>query len=254
MTTFSLLSRVSAVTVLTLSLLVPQQAAAQGSCPPGTIPGGTMVPGQENAGWTACLDVGGAEDGGDDGDSGGGMDEVPPPFDAGEFAKLMAWEKANAEAAEAQRMQADPLYREMKQGVWKYTRSRAGDARQFCGAAFIQLNGGAMIMDWGGEHNGTFIAYFGGAIPPARAVKRVKVSLVQSGETQTVTAFHSALPWDKRIGMIVFAVPSTKALLGAIEDKQDYAVMMNGKPVIKGLWHSGAQARKSLSKCVSARR
>lgn len=252
MTTFPLLSRVSALAVLTLSLIVPQQAPAQGSCPPGTIPGGTMVPGQENAGWTACLDVGGAEDGGDSGDGGG--DGVPPPFDAGEFAKLMAWEKANAEAQEQLRMQQDPVYREMKQGTWKFSRSKPSDPRQFCGASFVQLSGGVMLMDWGGQHQATYLGFYGGAIPPSNAVKKVRLSLVQSGETQSVQAFHTALPWAKKIGMVIFAVPSTKALLASIEDRQDYAVMMNGKPVIKGEWHGGKGAQTALRRCVSARK
>lgn len=49
----------------------------------------------------------------------------------------------------------------------------------------------------------------------------------------------------------MFAVPSTQALLNSIEEQQDYAVALNGKTMVQGIWHSGAKARNWLQQCVA---
>lgn len=230
------------------------RASAEGACPPGFIPGGAMVPGQENAGWTGCLHMYDVDDGGGDGagPSSGG-DSGPPPFNAAEFRALLQWEKQVAQENEERLLKNDPVLRELKQGVWKFSRSQPKDSRQICTASFLQLNGGVLIMDWVGEAKGTLLAYFGGAIPPTADIRTETVSLTQSGEIQTVRAFHASLPWSAKIGMIIFAVPSTQALLGSIEEMQDYAVELHGQEVIHGKWHSGSTARKWLSNCVNKR-
>lgn len=226
-------------------------AAAEGACPPGYIPGGAMVPGQENAGWTGCLHAYDA-DGGDGG--AGGIDPGPPPFDREEFRKLGEWERAIARKNEEEALRRDPVLRALKNGVWKFSKSNPGDPRQVCSAVFLKQAAGVMIMDWGGSSGGTSIGYFGGLIPPAQTIRRERVSLVQSGRTQTVVASHASLPWAADIGMILFAVPSTEALLGAMEDEQDFSVRMGGETLLTGKWHGGGAAKKWLSRCVRERR
>jgi hypothetical protein len=108
-------------------------------------------------------------------------------------------------------------------------------------------------MDWAGDYRGTFLAFFGAAIPRATTIQQTRVSLTQSGETQTVQAFHAPLPWAAEIGMIMFAVPSTEALLGSIENVQDFDVKIAGQSVAWGEWHDGQQARDRLRACVNAR-
>ncbi|PWB82990.1 MAG: hypothetical protein C3F11_09010 [Methylocystaceae bacterium] len=83
-------------------------------------------------------------------------------------------------------------------------------------------------MDWVGEAKGTLLAFFGVAIPPTADIRNETVSLTQSGEIQRVRASHANLPWSAKIEMIIFAVPSTEALLGSIEESQDYSVEMYG--------------------------
>ncbi|MBG0808359.1 hypothetical protein IY145_03090 [Methylosinus sp. H3A] len=227
------------------------RASAEGVCPPGFIPGGAMVPGQENAGWTGCLHAYDVDDS-NVGPSRGG-DSGPPPFNADEFRALLQWEKQVAQENEERLLKNNPVLRELKQGVWKFSRSQPKDPRQICTASFLQLNGGVLIMDWAGEAKGTLLAYFGGAIPPTADIRTETVSLTQSGETQRVHASHASLPWSTKIGMVIFAVPSTQALLSSIEEMQDYSVELHGQEVIHGKWHSGSTARKWLSNCVSKR-
>ena len=226
-------------------------AAAEGVCPPGYIPGGAMVPGQENAGWTGCLHAYDA-DGGDG--RAGGTDLGPPPFDREEFRKLGEWERAIARKNEEEALRKDPVLRDLKTGVWKFSRSNPGDGRRVCTAVFLKQAAGVVIMDWAGSPGGTLIGYFGGAIPPATTIRRERVSLVQSGRTQTVFASHGSLPWSARIGMILFAVPTTEALLAAMEEKQDFSVRMGGETLLTGEWHGGTAAKKWLSRCVGERR
>lgn len=225
-------------------------ALAQGTCPPGSIPGGAMVPGQENAGWTACLPMGSADEEAPAYDEG---EPSPPPFSAAEFDALIEWERANARQEEENRLRNDPIYRELKQGVWKYTRVDPNDPRQTCQVSFLQLRGGAILTDWIGDSRGTYLAFFGAGIPPVGDVERARVELTQSGETQTVTAVHAPVRWASGLGMIIFAVPSTQALLDSIEDRQDFTLAMEGRTVLSGEWHNGSKALSWLRDCVRAR-
>lgn len=246
--------RILVLAALSLPLASPGRALAQGSCPPGFIPGGAMVPGQENAGWTGCLQVGPGEDGGGGGGGANDPSPSPPPFSAKEFAALIEWEKANAREAEERRMKSDPVYAELKQGVWKFGRPNPGDTRQTCQASFLQFRGGVLLSDWTGENKGTFMAFFGAGIPVVKSIRRETVSLTQGGETQTVQAFHAPFPWAKGLGMIIFAVPSTQALLSNIDEREEFSVAMGGRRVIQGAWHSGSKARNWLANCVNKRR
>ena len=236
--------------VLVSPSLRSDHALAQGICPPGSIPGGAMVPGQENAGWTACLPMGSVEEDPQSYDEG---EPSPPPFSAEEFSALIEWEKANAQQEEENRLRNDPIYRELKQGVWKFTRVDPNDPRQTCQVSFLQLRGGLILTDWIGNSQGTFLAFFGAGIPPVSDTERVRVKLTQSGETQTVAAIHVPVRWASGLGMIIFAVPSTQALLDSIEDRQDFAIEMEDRTVLSGEWHSGSKALEWLRDCVHKR-
>lgn len=236
---------------LLVGLLLPviwlHPAHAEGRCPPGYFPtgGGT-------AGWLGCAPMGPieedyAEDEGATDNGGSYSNDLPPiHYDPAEWE---AWSKA-AQQAEAERMK-DPKYRELKTGLWDYANS--GKPQQICTALFLTLRGGVVFMDWGGKDKGTFLAFFGGSIPKIEKIATATVSLTQSGETQTVQAFHAPLPWAPNVGMILFAVPSTEALLSSIEDTQDFDVKMGGQSMVWGSWHSGLKTRDWLRGCVSKR-
>lgn len=136
---------------------------------------------------------------------------------------------------------------------WDFHQSKPDERVQACQATFMSLRNGVMFIDMDGSTKGTFIGFFGTGVPKPGKPDQVKVSLTQSGETQTVQAYHLYLPWDGKFGVILFAIPSTKALIESIEDIQDYTVTMNGKTLVSGKWHSGLKARDWLRDCVSRR-
>lgn len=223
---------------------------AEGNCPPGFYPTGGG-----NSGWHACAPMGPmeeeetySEEESGRGDSGY---DSPTRFDPAQWAE---WARAaqEAEAArEAMRMR-DPAYRALRPGLWEFPND-AASAPAICTAGFFTTRGGVLLMDWTGEHNGAFIAFWGASVPRAERFEQQSVTLIQSGETQTVRAFHAPAPWAEDIGMILFAVPSSQALIDSIEDVQDFEVKLHGQTVISGEWHSGLQAKAALRQCVARR-
>lgn len=188
-------------------------------------------------------------------DTGGGRygDGLPPVRYDPEQMKIWAEGARKAEEwREAERMK-NPTYRRLKKGYWEYVSSNRRDPKQICMATFLTPRGGVLLMDWAGEQRGTFLAFFGAGVPRTGEIRRQRLSLTQSGETQTVQAFLAPLPWEPRLGMVMFAVPSTKALLGAIEDVQDFEVKAGNDTLAWGEWHSGGKARAYLRKCVNGR-
>lgn len=171
-----------------------------------------------------------------------------------EQLRVLAEESTKADRwREAERMK-DPVYRRLKQGYWEYPTASENNPKKVCMASFLSARGGVLLMDWAGDHKGAFLAFFGGGIPRASRIDRMRVSLIQSGQTQTVQAFHAPFLWARDLGMIMFAVPSTEAVLNSIDDIQDFEVKADGRTLVWGEWHSGNQARDRLRRCVSDRR
>lgn len=232
---------------LLLAMLASVALWAEGRCPPGFFPTGGG-----NAGWLGCAPMG---PGAGEAEGGGGGRGLPRmQYSPEQWADwIEASKRADAER-EAERMK-DPVYRKLKEGYWEFPdSSQSPGSANVCVASFLTARGGVVILDWTGERGGTAIAYYGGGIPTTRVMKRMKVSLTQSGATQTVQAFHGPFPWANQIGMVMFAVPSTEALLKAMEDKQDFEVTVAGGSWISGAWHSGLAARDKLRQCVQDRK
>lgn len=240
-------------------LALASPALAEGNCPPGYFPTGGG-----NAGWVGCAPmdggVGSYDDGYDDGgyDDGGYYEDdyydMPPPvtYSAQDWADFAAATAIAEAEAEAERM-TDPIYRQLKEGSWNFDSSPARSKAGVCMASYLSLGGGVLMADWAGEDQGTYLGFFGPGIPSVSRIKKAKVTLIQSGESQTVQAFLAPFPWTEGLGMILFAVPSTNALVTSIEDRQDYTVTYKGKTVIQGEWHSGSKARNWLKNCTSGR-
>lgn len=240
-----LLRTLSALALGALCLSGARPAHAGWQCPVGVDPMG-----QNNTG-VACVWIDDAG-GGDEDD--GGYGASAPPMRHYSPQQWQAFIDAGLEAdrrAEAARMR-DPKYRALKAGTWDFSESPAGDNAHFCAASFLTLSGGAMLMNVSGKERGTYLGYFGGAIPPAtRKPQKVLLSLTQSGKTQTVHAFHVRFPLARKLGMYLFAVPGTDALLDAIEDTQDYTIAQDGQITLRGAWHDGLKARDWLRACVA---
>ncbi|MEZ5997495.1 MAG: hypothetical protein R3B98_02235 [Hyphomonas sp.] len=227
--------------LVTLAGIAPS-ARAEGNCPPGYFPIGGG-----SAGWEGCAPMG-PDDGYYDDDYGGY--DPGPQYQPEDWALLAAELQAENEARLAA-MLADPMYQKLSKGYWDFDEDSR--AKGTCVASYMSLRGGVLIMDWGGPQSGTYLAYFGPDVPPLQRMKRLKLTLVQSGESQTVRAYQGTVPWDASMGMVIFAVPGSAALLGAIEEDQDYKVLKKGKVLAEGEWHSGNEAKSFLSDCIAER-
>jgi hypothetical protein len=239
--------------LVTLAGFAPA-ASAEGNCPPGFFPIGGG-----NAGWEGCAPMGG-----DDGDYyeddyyeddyyedddyyGGNSGPLYVPEGWAELALELQAENGAERAA----MLADPQFQKLSKGYWEFDEQSRKDG--ICTATYMSLQGGVLLMDWGGPQPGTYLGYFGLDIPPLKKMKRLKLTLIQSGNSQTVRAYQGSVPWDHDMGMVMFAVPGSAALLGAIEDTQDFKVLKKRDVLIEGEWHSGIEAKTYLSDCIAGR-
>lgn len=228
---------------------IPVSAAHAQGCPPGF-----YTTGGGNAGWVGCAPVGPIEDEAAPEDSApelyGGL---PPMRYDPEQTRIWAEASTRADAYRESERMRDPAYRRLSEGYWEHLEFEPGDPWQTCIATFLTPRGGVVLMDWTGDHPGTFIAFFGGAIGSVDRIQRLRVTLIQSGDEQTVEAFHAPFPWEPRLGMLMFAVPFTASLLDNIEASQDFEVKLIDQTLVWGAWHSGLEARDQLVSCVERR-
>jgi hypothetical protein len=271
----------AAIGLVTLAWVAPL-ARAEGFCPPGHYPigGGT-------GGWVGCAPM----------DGGVGQAESPASvdkfnitapglsnYDAKQWSGFLGDLAAGTIASEREALRPDqrPIYDELIKGFWAFGTSRKEAPVPMCTATFwyrrIFLgggsNGGFMYMDWGGSEAGTMLAFFDQQIPTVRQVGRVRVQLVQDGQTQEVEAFHTTYPGSRSMGMIMMRVPSLQALLSAIVDQGSIELKMDerelnqskvlitrlrerGRPPT-GIYHAvtgrdfreGLSARDALTTCL----
>lgn len=264
--------RTTVVAALTASAACIVLAPPAGACPPGhfEIGGGT-------AGWTGCAPMDGGVDLSGSGSSIEDLDITAPglsTYDPEAWTDF--FEHMAEQTIEEERRQVPPhlqeTYEALLAGTWLFGRSRDGDDMQACMASFHTRRGGIMFLDWGGSDPGTTFSFFGEVIPRVRRIDRVRVRLEQSGEAQDVEAFHTSHPLP-RMGMVMMRVPSTEALLSAIEDVQDYRLLMDERELSRSTtiigrwrdrrgptgryhevsynrWHSGLTARNYLIDCL----
>jgi len=143
-------------------------------------------------------------------------------------------------------------YQSYLDGDWFHKDAAAGAPGEFCVATFMKQGVGAMIMGPGGGYPNAFLAFFSQDIPRPASLKKIKVTLQQSGEKpQSLTVFNAKLPGVDGFGMVIFAVPSIDAALQGMLDKHSFNVVLKGKSVAKIAWHGGNAARKKLRGCVA---
>ena len=213
------------------------------ACPPGhyEIGGGT-------AGWVGCAPMdGGVGEG--EGESPASVEKFDITAPALSTHDAEAWsgflghvaDDTTKSEREALPPEQREMYDELLRGFWAFGKSREGSAVPMCTATFwyrrIFLmggsNGGFTYMDWGGPEPGTMLAVFDHQLPPVRRVAQVRVQLVQDGETQEVEAFHTSYPGSRHMGMVMMRVPSTEALLSAIEDQGHLELKMDERELTR---------------------
>lgn len=144
----------------------------------------------------------------------------------------------------------DPAYHELLKGTWTFRNSAVQQSLNACEATFWTRNGGVSFIHFAGRERMTLLGFFGGSIPSSNRPHFLNAELVQSGEVQRVRVLNLHFGSVKSMGMVLFNVPSPEALLGAIEDKQDFEVRLEGETVVRGEWHSGIKARAALQECL----
>lgn len=189
------------------------------------------------------------EDGGENGDYAPRRSWVARPPAA--WSGMIAHLREQTAVPVSERMK-DPIYRNLANGVWTYTSSDPKDPHKLCAATFWTSYGGVTLINWADDSDLTFLGFFGMRVPKSDTPQKVRLSITQSGETQTVNGFKMTFPPVQNLGMVLFLVPSFDALVNSIEDKQDFTVATDGEPFAQGAWHSGLQARARLQACRRA--
>lgn len=222
--------------VLLAALAMPAMA-----CPPGhyQIGGGT-------GGWVGCAPMDGGVAQGESPASVERFNITVPAlstYDANQWSDFLGHVAGQTIESERERLRPEQreMYDELLRGFWAYGTSRQGASVPMCTATYwyrrINLvggsNGGFMYMDWGGQDPGTMLAVFDHQMPAVSRVARVRVQLVQDGQTQEVEAFHTSYPGSRHMGMIMMRVPSTQALLSAIQDRGRLELKMDERELTR---------------------
>jgi hypothetical protein len=152
---------------------------------------------------------------------------------------------------EEERFARDPAYQALAKGTWTYRDSGTTQSLQACEATFWTRNGGVSFIHLGGKDDLTLLGFFGAGIPSVGKPRTVTMELIQSGEVQKVRAINLRFGTVASMGMVLFNVHSPAILIGAIEDRQDFEIRLDGKTIAQGEWHSGVAARNTLAACLN---
>lgn len=195
-------------------------------------------------------------------EQGPGGDQGPPtkPYDPLQSHINLVMGMAQARelnASEFARLQKDPRYQTYLKGGWEYFDGRPGAAPgEYCTAVFWRKEGFIILSGPGDNYDGAMLMFAGEDVPIPSKLKMVKATLTQtSASPATIKAFNfQKNPENPSIGTIAFAVPSAAALIGGMEDKNDFAVSISGKEVFRLGWHQGLDARDKWAECVNKRK
>lgn len=155
--------------------------------------------------------------------------------------------------SEKAKLASDPNYRRFRDGYWQHFEPHAGSKPgDNCVAAYGNLQGVVTLAGPAGDYRRATMAFTGAGLPQPKKDGVIKVTLDDGdGRPQTVRAFHYLTPGTD-LATIAFAVPSAEGLLGGIEDKAHYKLLIDKKQVFEIEWHDGHQARDRLRQCIAA--
>lgn len=105
---------------------------------------------------------------------------------------------------------------------------------------------------------GGLLTFIGKNIPKPARFTEISATLTQAegsppseGPPVTVKIFNAqASPAMGDYGTLIFAVPSMKAALAGMSDKQGFAINIEGKEVFRMSWKEGSGARETLRNCM----
>lgn len=145
----------------------------------------------------------------------------------------------------------DPRYKEYINGIWFYPGSSLPERpKDFpCAALFMRKGEGVLLLSpTPGEKMASMI-FLGPDIPRPRSGEKVEVTLTQSdGSAQTTNAMN--MPFQEEFGALLFAVPTMDLLVDNMQDKESFAITMQGKTVADLEWVDGLTAKSTLTQCL----
>ena len=247
---------------LALLLSLPAVAAAQTYvCPGGPGPGEVQVGEQGGHGFSANGGFNGVPVCSRNGASGGEMSAEalaasygpgPDPMahkleTAIEMHKMML----DGQVREIELMR-DPRYQRYVNGGWDYFQdSPNAKPGELCTAFYSRRDGYVSVTTPGSDSPNAYLTFWGPDIPKPAEVRKVKVTLSQTGDPpQTVTAFNMFNP-ATTMGGIVLAIPNVDALLDNMSDVLGFTLALEGKVVAQVEWRDGHAARDELKACLA---
>lgn len=167
-------------------------------------------------------------------------------------------ERREAERAQAEherRLREDAGYRDFHEGIWLPMPADAVAKGGPCSIHFARKGQGVLIMGPTQGYPGAFLSFYGYAVPKAKAVKKIRLSLRQTGEPdQMVQVFNSITPWGEKadkMGMVFFAVPTIEAAMAGMTDDLDFTLEKDGEMLMSIKWHGGIAERDKLKACLA---
>jgi hypothetical protein len=114
------------------------------------------------------------------------------------------------------------------------------------------------LMGPGGNYRGALLRFYGADIPKptnpdSTGMAKQKITLTQAPDpAQTVTVLNNAYK-EFKFGVLSIPVPSLEALVGAIEDTQNFKIEIDGRVVFNSAWNDGGKARDFLQQCAQSK-
>ena len=150
-------------------------------------------------------------------------------------------------------IERDPRYQRYVDGGWEFFQD-APDARpgELCTAFFTKKDSYVAVTGPGRNDSLAYLTFWGPDIPKPKDPRKVRVSLLQTGDTkaQTVNAFNFFKPAEK-MGAIILAVPGAGPLLDNMLDTHHFALSLDGKSMTDVEWTGGLAARDKLKACIA---
>ena len=162
-------------------------------------------------------------------------------------------ERAIEQAEHERRLREEPAYHDFYEGFWLPMQEDAVAKGGPCTIHFFRKGQGVLLMGPTRDYPGGFLSFYGYFVPPAKRVKKLQLTLIQTGEApQKVQVFNSVTPWDKKMGMVFFAVPTIEAAMAGMTDDLDFILEKDGEMLMSIKWHSGLAERDKLKSCLAA--
>ncbi len=164
-------------------------------------------------------------------------------------------EARNKDYEITEKLKRDPAFVRLAHGYWNHQSRPLAGPGEFCAASYFSLDGVITLSGFDKSWEGGVLMFMGKNIPKPKAFTELAVTLTQSGDKPvTIGVFNPPATQELRdLGTLIFAIPSMKAALAGMEDKQDFTITVRDQDVFRMSWKDGLKARKALGECLRKR-